>query len=113
MLERQQADAVELSLEDPVRGLKALARQRRGHRLEPLWEAFVHGRAQTMRAVVSTTARTSTAKSSSLMFSGGAKYTTSERLERSGRTKAPRAAKSSDAGALPGSSSTAATAPLT
>ena len=41
MLEREQADAVELALEDPLRPGEALLRERRGHRLEPSGKAVV------------------------------------------------------------------------
>jgi hypothetical protein len=36
LLERDEADAVELSLEDPFRAGETLLRERRGHRLEPI-----------------------------------------------------------------------------
>ena len=43
LLEREQADAVELALEDPLRPGEPLLRQRRGHRLEPLGSRHTRG----------------------------------------------------------------------
>src|SRR5437762_11205074 len=42
LLEREQADAIELALEDPFRAGEALLRERRGHRLYPFRERVGH-----------------------------------------------------------------------